>query len=168
MNVCGLRWGGLLTALLVLFAQACATPAKQPVAETVAKPDTPPAPAKPAKPASLYERIGGLPAIEAVVTDFQQNVAADDRINAPFGVADLKLLHRRLVEFVCVATGGPCQYTGRDMRASHKGMGVTNEQFDVLVGALVKSLDKFKVPEREKSEILGALGPLRGEIVEVE
>ena len=117
---------------------------------------------------TLYERLGGQPAIEAVVTDFIGNVAADERINAPFGVAVLNVLHQRLVEFVCVATGGPCKYTGRDMRAVHKGMGVTNTQFDALVAALVKSLDKFKVPEREKSELLGALGPLREQIVEAE
>src|SRR5687767_772114 len=78
---------------------------------------------------SLFDRIGGLPAIDLVVKEFTGRVAADERVNAPFGVADLELLRKRLVEFFCVATGGPCQYTGRDMKAAHKGMRVTDAQF---------------------------------------
>lgn len=122
----------------------------------------------PKTPPTLFERLGGLPAIEAVVADFQSNVAQDPTINAPFAVADLKLNRKRLTEFVCMATGGPCTYTGRDMTAAHKGMRVTHAQFDSVVAALVKSLEKFKVPEQEKSELLGALGPMRGYIVEVD
>jgi len=136
-----------------------------------AAPEPSAAPAKaepPAASSTLFDRLGGMPAIEAVIADFLGNVAADERINAPFAVADLKLVQKRLVEFVCVATGGPCKYGGRDMKAVHHGMGVTNAQFDALVGDLVKSLEKFKVPEREKSELLGALGPLREQIVEAE
>jgi len=158
-------------------------------AKPAAKPSPPPAKTEPAKApapaaegsapaaespaggpasASLFDRLGGMPAIEAVIADFLGNVAADERINAPFAVSDLKLLQKRLVEFVCVAAGGPCKYGGRDMKAVHHGMGVTNAQFDALVGDLVKSLEKFKVPEKEKSELLGALGPLREQIVEAE
>jgi len=152
-------------------AGAKPAPSKTPAEPTGT--DRPGAPATPAPGSgesdrTLFDRLGGKPAIEAVVADFIGNVAADERINAPFGVADLKLLHQRLVEFVCVAASGPCKYTGRDMRAVHKGMGVTNTQFDALVGALVKTLEKLKVPEREKSELLGALGPLREQIVEAE
>jgi len=164
---------------IALTGCAGAKPASKPPAEPDAKVESRgPAPSKEAPAsgdsgsgsgsASLFERLGGMPAIEAVVADFIGNVAADERINAPFAVSDLKLLRQRLVEFVCVATGGPCKYTGRDMRAVHKGMGVTNAQFDALVGALVKTLEKFKVPEKEKSELLGALGPLREQIVEAE
>jgi len=146
-------------------------PSKPPAEPAGTERPASPAATEPGSPGSdrtLFERLGGMPALDAVITDFVGNVAADERINAPFAVADLKLLHQRLVEFVCVATGGPCKYTGRDMRAVHKGMGVTNTQFDALVGALVKTLEKFKVPEREKSELLGALGPLREQIVEAE
>ena len=165
------RW---LAAVVLGMAVGCAgaKPATKPAAEPARPAATTPAPAPAAQPpaaaASLFERLGGMPAIEAVIGDFLGNVAADERINAPFAVADLKLLQKRLVEFVCVATGGPCKYGGRDMRAVHHGMGVTNAQFDALVGDLVKSLEKLKVPEREKSELLGALGPLREPIVEAE
>jgi hemoglobin len=150
-------------------SKGSAEPAKsdRPGAATAAAGPSSPGAAEPGD-RTLYDRLGGKPAVEAVVADFIGNVAADERINAPFGLADLKLLHQRLVEFVCVAAGGPCKYTGRDMRSVHKGMGITNTQFDALVAALVKSLEKLKVPEREKSELLGALGPLREQIVEAE
>src|SRR5688572_12008018 len=75
---------------------------------------------------SLYDRLGGRPAIDAVITEFRKNVNADEKVNAPFGLADHEKLHKHLVDFVCAATGGPCQYSGRSMKASHEGMQVTN------------------------------------------
>jgi hemoglobin len=114
---------------------------------------------------SLYDRLGGKDAIVAVVDDFVGNVAADNRINRYFARTDIPRLKRNLVDQICSATGGPCTYTGRDMKTAHAGMGVTNADFDALVGDLVKSLDKFKVPDKEKGELLGILGPLRPSIV---
>jgi len=114
---------------------------------------------------SLYERLGGKPAITAVVDDFVGNVAADNRINRYFAKTDIPRLKRNLVDQICAGTGGPCSYTGRDMKTAHAGMGVTNADFDALVGDLVKTLDKFKVPEKEKGELLGILGPMRPSIV---
>ena len=67
---------------------------------------------------------------------------------------------------ICEASGGPCRYAGMDMKAAHKGMGITNVAFDALVGDLVATLDKFKVGEQEKKELLAVLGPMRKEIVE--
>lgn len=117
---------------------------------------------------SLYERLGGQAAISAVVDEFAGIVLKDDRINKKFGKSDANRLVTNLKAFVCKATGGPCSYGGRDMKTSHKGMGVTEGEFNALVEDLVKALDKFKVPDREKNELLGALGPLKGDIVEVE
>jgi hemoglobin len=122
----------------------------------------------PAPQKSLYERLGGKDAISAVVDDFAQNVLADARINKKFAKSDAPRLLTNLKEFVCFATGGPCRYTGLDMKTSHKNMGVTAGEFTALVEDLVKTLDKFKVPEKEKNELLGALGGLRGDIVESE
>jgi hemoglobin len=115
---------------------------------------------------SLYDRLGGKPAITAVVEDFVGRVAADSRINGKFATTDIPRLKMLLVEQICQASGGPCTYTGRSMKATHAGMGVSNADFDALVGDLVTSLNKFKVPEREKNELLGALGPMKGDIVE--
>jgi hemoglobin len=115
--------------------------------------------------ASLYERLGGQEAIQAVVEDFVGNVAADERINRFFATTDIARLKRLLAEQICAGASGPCAYSGRDMKRAHAGMGVQGSHFDALVGDLVRSLDKFKVPEREKHELLGILGPMKGDIV---
>ena len=114
----------------------------------------------------LYDRLGGKPAITAVVDDFVGRVAADNRINGKFANTDIPRLKMLLVEQICQASGGPCTYTGRSMKTTHTGMGVSSSDFDALVGDLVATLNKFKVPEREKNELLGALGPMKGDIVE--
>ena len=114
----------------------------------------------------LYERLGGKPAITAVVEDFVGRVATDSRINGKFANTDIPRLKMLLVEQICQASGGPCTYTGRSMKATHAGMGVSNADFDALVGDLVATLNTFKVPEREKNELLGALGPMKQDIVE--
>jgi hemoglobin len=114
----------------------------------------------------LYDRLGGKDAITAVVDDFVANVAADARINSFFANSDIPHLKQMLVEQICEASGGPCKYTGKTMKEVHTGMKVKSEHFDALVEDLVKSLDKFKVGEKEKSDLLGALGPMKPDIVE--
>lgn len=114
---------------------------------------------------SLYERLGGKPAIQAVVNDFIGNVAADNRINSFFAHTDIPRLNTLLVNQICEATGGPCKYEGRSMKAAHAGMGVGDAQFNALVEDLVKSLDKFNVPAKEKNELLTALASMKGDIV---
>jgi hemoglobin len=118
--------------------------------------------------ASLYERLGGLDAITAVVDSFVARCARDDRINEKFVRTDVPRLKKMLVDQVCEATGGPCTYTGRGMRETHDGMEVTAGEFDALVEDLVATLDEFDVPTAEQEELLGLLGPMRDEIVEVE
>ena len=115
---------------------------------------------------SLYERLGGQPAVEAVVKDFAGRVLKDERINKKFAKSDANRLVKNLIDFVCSATGGPCQYEGQSMKEAHKHMGVTEGEFKALVEDLVATLDSFKVPEKEKGELLKALGPLGGDIVE--
>ena len=114
---------------------------------------------------SLYDRLGGYNAISAVVDDFVGNVAADKRINKFFAKANVPRLKARLVEQLCAASGGPCIYTGADMKTAHAGMGVRNRDFDALVQDLVKSLNKFKVPKAEQKEIASVLLPMRKDIV---
>lgn len=114
---------------------------------------------------TLYDRLGGKAAISAVVEDFVARVAADTRINGRFANADVPRLKTMLTDQICQATGGPCSYTGRDMKSAHSGMRITGDEFDALVGDLVVTLNKFKVEEREKSELLGALAPMKQDIV---
>ena len=114
---------------------------------------------------SLYERLGGLPAIQAVVDDFVGNVAADTRINRRFANTNIPLFKKHLVDQICEATGGPCKYTGRTMKAAHAGMRITEAEFNALVEDLVKTLDKLKVPTKEKTELLLALAAMKNDIV---
>lgn len=114
---------------------------------------------------SLYDRLGGKKAITAVVDEFVGRVGADDRINAYFAGADLVQLKAHLVNQICQVAGGPCKYTGQNMKAAHTGMMITTVDFNALVEDLVGALDKFKVGEKEKGELLGVLGPMKGDIV---
>jgi hemoglobin len=116
---------------------------------------------------SLYDRLGGKPAITAVIDQFVANVANDKRISERFATTDIPRLKKNLIDQVCIASGGPCAYTGRDMKTTHAGMNITTADFNALVEDLVASLDKFKVPEAEKKELLGILSPMKKDIVEV-
>jgi hemoglobin len=115
---------------------------------------------------ALYERLGGLPAINAVVDDFVGNVARDRRINRFLASTNIPRLKFLLVQQICQATGGPCFYTGRDMKSSHRGMGISGRHFNALVQDLGKTLKKFKVPAREQKELVAILAPLKKDIVE--
>lgn len=120
-----------------------------------------------AKPeSSLYDRLGGEPAITAVVGDFLAKVGSDTRVRHQPAAERVPALKTSLVDLICQATGGPCEYRGRPMRAAHAGMGITGEEFDAVVDDLVQTLDRYKVPDREKNELLGLLAPMREDIVE--
>ena len=101
--------------------------------------------------------------------DFIGRLAADKQVSRFFvghSQDSLMKIRQHVVEFLCNATGGPCVYMGRDMKTSHKGMGITESDWDLSVKALVATLDKFKVPEKEKGEVLAAVEPLKAQIVE--
>ena len=117
---------------------------------------------------SLYERLGGGGAITAVVDDFRDRCGGDSRINAKFARTDMARLTAMLVDQVSEATGGPATYTGRDMKTAHADMGVTAGEFNALVEDLVATLNKFGVGKAEQDELLGILGPLKSDIVEVD
>jgi hemoglobin len=119
-------------------------------------------------PPSLYHRLGGYDALAAVTDDFIGRLAGDPQLKHFFGglsTDSQKKLRQHVVDFLCNATGGPCVYTGRDMRTAHTGLGITEEDWTIAVKHLVETLDKFKVPDKEKNEVLGAISGLKGEIV---
>ena len=117
---------------------------------------------------SLFERLGGTGAITKVVGDFRDRCGGDSRINAKFARTDMARLTSMLIDQVSEATGGPATYTGRDMKTAHTDMGVTTGEFNALVENLVATLDKFGVGKSEQDELLGILGPLKSDIVEVD
>jgi hemoglobin len=117
---------------------------------------------------TLYQRLGGREAIKGVVDDFVANVVADPRVNSRFkGLqpAAVAKLQTNLADQICDATGGPCAYLGRDMKATHAGMGITDAEWSATVEDLVKSLNKFKVGAKEQQELLAILGPMKKDIV---
>lgn len=115
---------------------------------------------------TLCERLGGTPAVSAVVESFAGKVLKDDRINKKFAKSDANRLVVNLKGFVGQAAHCPgVKYKGRNMKNAHKNMSVTDGEFNALVEDLVKTLDEFNVPEPEKNELLTALGPTKPDIV---
>ena len=154
---------GLWLAFLV--GVACAKDKNQP-ADTIGAASTT-ATADTAGNKSLYDRLGGKSAITAVIDTFVARVAADNRINKKFARTNIPRVKTMLVDQVCAQTGGPCTYTGRTMKEAHRGMRVTEGEFNALVEDLVSALNQFNVPKREQDELLAALGSMKGDIVEV-
>ena len=118
---------------------------------------------------SLYKRLGGYDALAAVTDEFITALATDPKLGRFFvGASDNSKMRIRqlVVDQLCAATGGPCIYIGRDMKSSHKGLGITEEDWNIAVNHLVKTLTKFKVPEKEQKEVAAALMGLKADIVE--
>jgi len=115
---------------------------------------------------TLYERLGGAAALTAVVDDFVANVAADQKINHFFAKTDIPTFKKNLTDQLCAATGGGCTYAGKDMKTAHAGLGISNADWDALVGDLGKSLDKFKVKKADQKALVALLAPMKGDIVE--
>lgn len=120
----------------------------------------------------LWDRLGGQKVVEAVVHDFVTAVAPDPKVNFlrdgrfALDANGMKALERRLVELVSAASGGPLKYTGRDMKSSHAGMRITEEEFNAAAGHLVAALKKFGVPQAEIDELIGLVGSVKKDLVE--
>lgn len=146
----GLGWGAVLLFVAANLG-ACASTAR-------VAPSTP----------SLYRRLGGREGIALVVGDFAANMTADPRVNARF--KDLKppeaeKFKSNLADQICEASGGPCSYLGKDMKTAHAGMKITEAEWTATVENLVKALDKNNVNAQAKQELLGALAPMKKDIV---
>ena len=120
---------------------------------------------------SLYERLGGVYAIAAVVDDFIDRLMNDPRLNANPKVDEA---HHRVsragfkylvTEQVCEATGGPQRYTGRSMRDSHQHLDITPVEWLAFLDDLQQTLTKFGVPQAEQGELFAIVNSTRGDIV---
>lgn len=117
---------------------------------------------------SLYTRLGGYDAIVAVTQDFVTRLATDPQLGRFFvGLNDVSKarVEAHVVDFLCKATGGPCIYTGQDMKTAHTGLHITEADWNASNTHLTETLNKFKVPAKEQSEVITALGALKGDIV---
>ena len=118
---------------------------------------------------SLYERLGGYNAVAAVVDDFVGRLVADKQFERFFvghSTDSKKRIRQHIVDQFCAAAGGPCVYTGRTMKDSHAGLGITEADWDAAAKHLVATLDKFKVGETEKKDLLAFVTSLKGDIVD--
>ena len=133
---------------------------------------------------ALFERLGGEAGLSNIVADFLPRVLQDPRVNwQRRGVktggwftrgqpvawspspANTAILHKHLVQFLALATGGPARYEGKDMKAAHDGMKITNSEFDAAIGDLKASLDKLQIPNKEQKELLAIIESTRPQIV---
>ena len=125
---------------------------------------------QPVKP-SLYERLGGVYAIAAVVDDFVDRLMDDPRLNANPKVDEAH--HRvpkagfnyRVTEQGCWAAGGPQRYTGRSMRDSHSELGITAGEWEAFLDDLQQTFDRFGVPIAERRELLAIVESTKADIV---
>ena len=118
---------------------------------------------------TLYKRLGGYDAIVAVTNDFLGRLATDKSLSRFFvGVSDdsKMKISAHIVDLVCKVTGGPCTYSGRDMKTSHKGLGITEADWNIMAGHFVATLNKFNVPKKEQDELLAIVATIKKDIVE--
>ncbi|HJT97105.1 MAG TPA: group 1 truncated hemoglobin [Rhodanobacteraceae bacterium] len=148
----------LAIGLCVVLAAGCAGVVKAPQG----------APEKSAaamKSDALYRALGGTDGIAGVVDAALAEIHGDLRINMLFEKTDMADLRRLLIEQICAATGGPCEYTGRSMEEAHSGLHLTDADFDAFVEDLVRAMDAGKVPKDLQKQLLDLLGPMRPEVV---
>lgn len=114
---------------------------------------------------SLYERLGGKPAIAAVVDRFAAAQLADDRISKRYARTDVPVWKGLLVDLICNATGGPCKYSGRPMSSAHARRNISEAEFNWTAEHLVNALNHFKVPAKERDEVVAIFASLKDEVV---
>lgn len=160
----------LVVATVVVFA--CGgkkPPPKEPtITETVT--DAGDAEAEAPTPKSLFERLGGQEAITKVVDTLLKNIQADAKINKRFAKttgARLEKFKQNLVEQICEASGGPCHYQGKEMKATHKGMKIKEDEWNAFILDLKAALDEAKIGETEQSDLIAVLAPMKDDVVEV-
>lgn len=114
---------------------------------------------------SIYDSIGGAPAVHAAVDDFYRRILADPDLAPMFAGRNMDRLKSHQRAFIAAALGGAEIYSGRDMHTAHAHLGVSNDDFDAVVAHLVDTLAGLGVPDETITTIGGALSPLRDQIV---
>jgi hemoglobin len=118
---------------------------------------------------SLYARLGGYDAIAAVAHDLVSRLMADAQLGrfwANRGADGVQREIQLLIDFLCHSASGPLLYTGRDMKTSHRGMRISENDWIALMLHLNASLDHFQVPAAEKEAVVGFVQSTKGDVVE--
>jgi hemoglobin len=118
---------------------------------------------------TLYERLGGYDAISAVVNDLLPRLMSDSQLGRFWenrGEDGINREEQLLIDFLCSRAGGPLLYTGRDNKTSHKGMGISESDWEKFIGHLNATLDNFQLPQQERSDVIGFIESTKADIVE--
>jgi hemoglobin len=118
---------------------------------------------------TLYKRLGGYDAIAAVADNLLSRLMADHQLGRFWkhrGEDGVRREKQLLIDFLCASAGGPLYYVGREMKTSHRGLGIADQDWKVFLGHVNATLDHFGVPAQEKSEVLGFVESLKKEMVE--
>ena len=118
---------------------------------------------------TLYERLGGYDAIAAVVNDLLPRLMSDSQLGRFWenrGEDGINREEQLLIDFLCSSAGGPMLYTGRDNKTSHKGMGISESDWEKFIGHLNATLEKFQLPQQERSDVIGFIESTKADIVE--
>ncbi len=118
---------------------------------------------------SLYERLGGHDAIVAVANDLLPRLQADPQLSRFWthrGTDGMAREKQLLIDFLCASAGGPLYYRGRDMLTTHRGMRISESDWNAFLGHAAATLAKFDVPERERSDVVAFVQTLKDQIVE--
>jgi len=117
---------------------------------------------------TLYQRLGGYDAIASVVDELFARKCADKQLNRFFlgmSIDTKRKIRQNVVNFLCNATGGPCYYTGRDIATVHTGLNISEDDWNIFVNIATETMDKFKVPQKEKEDVFAAVSGLKKDIV---
>lgn len=117
------------------------------------------------QPATVYEGLGGEPGLAAVVDNLLQRMAKDEQIARHFHDTDIALFREGLTEHLCDVADGPCEYGGEGMKATHKGLNITQADFDRLVQLLIYAMQEEDVPIAVRNDLLKRLAPMYGDVV---
>ncbi len=118
---------------------------------------------------TLYERLGGYDAISAVVKDLLPRLMSDSQLGRFWenrGADGINREEQLLIDFLCSSAGGPLLYTGRDNKTSHKGMGISENDWEKFIAHLNATLEKFELPQQEHSDVIGFIESTKADIVE--
>ena len=118
---------------------------------------------------TLYERLGGYDAISAVVKDLLPRLMSDSRLGRFWenrGADGINREEQLLIDFLCSSAGGPLLYTGRDNKTSHKGMGISESDWEKFIAHLNATLDKLELPQQERDDVIGFIESTKADIVE--
>lgn len=113
---------------------------------------------------SLYQQLGGKPAIENITKHLIDRLLDNEKINFLFKETDREDLHIKIVDQICMETGGPCKYEGLDMVEAHSGMDIKYSEFDIFVEDFILAMEDAEIPFRLQNKVLAIFAPMREDV----